>query len=59
MAGLNCHCGCRAEFKKILVLLMGKIYKLREERNDLRSQLKAIDNEEREGRSVGVGINTE
>lgn len=36
LSGLKCRCGCRAEFKKILVLLMGKIYKLRDERNELR-----------------------
>lgn len=29
LEGLNCQCGCRAEFKKILDLLMGKIYRLR------------------------------
>ncbi len=40
LGGLKCHCGCRAEFKKILVLLMNKIYKLREERNELRKLVK-------------------
>lgn len=40
LSGLKCHCGCRAEFKKILALLMGKIYKLREERNELRQLIK-------------------
>jgi hypothetical protein len=41
LLGLNCHCGCRPEFKKIISLLMGKIYKLREERNWLKQALDA------------------
>lgn len=63
--GLRCHCGCRAEFKKILTLLMGKIYKLREERNELRQHLKEQRGEGKErgkeGKEggVGVGVNTE
>ena len=35
--GLECDCGGQGEFKKIVVLLMDKIYKLREERNELRN----------------------
>jgi hypothetical protein len=57
LSGLKCHCGCRAEFKKILVLLMGKIYKLREERNKLRQQVRQ-QGQEKEERGVGVGVNT-
>lgn len=39
LTGLSCHCGCRPEMKKILTLLMDKIYRLREERNQLRQEL--------------------
>jgi hypothetical protein len=64
ISGLKCHCGCRAEFKKILVLLMGKIYKLREERNELRQLVKQGEKgkekeKEDRGLGVGVGVNTE
>ena len=34
--GFGCVCGCKMEFKNVVVLLMDKIYKLREERNSLR-----------------------
>ena len=37
--GFGCVCGCRVEFKNVVVLLMDKIYKLREERNLLREEM--------------------
>jgi len=39
MTGINCVCGSKADFKNILNLLMGKIYRLREERNFYKKQL--------------------
>jgi hypothetical protein len=60
MGGIACVCGCKAEFKNILNLLMSKIYRLREERNFYRLQAEA----QRQGadpveEGVAVGVNTE
>ena len=66
IAEVNCVCGSKREIKGILSLLMGKIYRLRDERNALKiklehceDELSKFSNKSTVGAKSTVGVNTE
>ena len=45
LGDIGCRCGAKIEFKNVLELMMNKIYKLREERNAYRTEVKKLREE--------------